>query len=799
MRNATLISCMSTLFLVQAFNTYSVLPDAQKSLRSVVHIPAGVGDFNAGGFAAGSLDGRIRLYHADGQPAGTLIGHTAGVVDLALSHDNSKLISGSWDGSAIVWDLSTKNAIAELGKQENAVCVAALDNGNIATGSTGQKSEAGQHVDFRVRIWAPSGPAGYTCVLTLEDHAQAVRSLAALPGGGFASGSNDGTVKVRDANGQVLTTWSMPAPDYASGVPAFVFGVAHLPAGVASPGAALADADGDSKLQEEGHPGYVAACCEDGAVRVYELVLTASGAVSGGSLVSTIRLSGVPWVVTTLPSNDIVIGCNQAGTSGRGHVYVFTTDASRTAADSVLAKFETDCRPPPKGKVGQAGAGEESIKPTAHYNQRQSHPGATEGQYGFFNKEDGSVWACMWSASSGTWLDVGQVTDAPEQSGGSSTNHTAADGKEYDNVRDVSVDAGGGGMTSMRLAWNAGEDPVDVTKRFLAQNGLPQEHYSQVRDFVLQQMGPGAAASGAPAAPRFTSIPVTKYAFFDNIKFEAAFGKIKQNSEVLVGSHPDVAMQGTADEAAFEALQEVAQKRSFYHSSPFPAAAKALLGGKLLKWPPAQLAPVIDLLRMLCMHEAAAGAMSRSDFGSDVPALLAATMSGGASSPALKLLACRCAVNMFHRQSLRLAATKGAAAVVEAAASLLSAPDSDGLQGKAKCAASTLLLNVSTAVADAVEGGDLAASGVDTDALSEVLCLYLAMALQDTAVASDLAATTNCVLALGTLAVKVPAAKQAAAANDLPAVITAAASVLQGVDVEGALAVAAAETKVALS
>ncbi len=773
-----------------------MLPDAQKSLRAAVTIPAGVGEFSAGGFAAGSLDGRIRLYHADGKAAGTLIGHTAGVIDLAMSHDNSKLISGSWDGSAIVWDLSTKAAVAELGSQENAVCVAALSNGNIATGSTGKKNEANQHTDFRVRIWAPSGPSGYTCVLTLEDHAQAVRSLAPLPGGGFASGSNDGTVKVRDANGQVLTTWSMPAPDYASGVPAFVFGVSYLPGGIASPAAGghALDDEGDSKLQEDAHPGYIAACCEDGAVRIYELQRTAGGGVTGGAQVSTIRVSGVPWVVAALPSNDIVIGCNQAGTSGRGHVYVFSSDASRTANDTVLAKFETDCRPPPKGKVGQAAAGEESIKPTAHYDERARHPGSTEGQYGFFNKSDGSVWACMWSASSQTWLDVGQVTDAPDTVGGSSSSTTAADGKEYDNVRDVSVDAGSGSMTSMRLAWNNGDDPVDVTKRFLAQNGLPQEHYMQVRDFVLQQMGPAAAGGSTNTAPRFKHIPVTKYAFFDNIKFEAAFGKIKDNSAVVAGAHADVAMQGTGDEAAFEALQEVAQKRSFYHSSPFPAAAKTLLGSKLLKWPHAQLAPVIDVLRMLCMHEAAAAAMARDDFGTNVPALLAGIMGDDSASTALKLLACRCAVNMFHRQSLRGAAAKQAEGVIEGAASLLSMPEGTGLAAKAKCAATSLLLNVCTSIADAAGG-----SAVDADALSELLCLHLAMALQDSAVAGDMAATTNCILALGTLAVSVPAAKQAAAANDLSSVIGTAAAAHQTSDTDGSLATATAETKVALS
>ena len=49
------------------------------------------------------------------------------------------LVSGSWDGSARVWDLSTGECVSELDKHENGVNVAPLQGTYLATCSTGRQ------------------------------------------------------------------------------------------------------------------------------------------------------------------------------------------------------------------------------------------------------------------------------------------------------------------------------------------------------------------------------------------------------------------------------------------------------------------------------------------------------------------------------------------------------------------------------------------------------------------------------------------------------------------------------------
>ncbi|RYG56842.1 hypothetical protein EON66_01885 [archaeon] len=59
--------------------------------------------------------------------------------------------------------------------------------------------------------------------------------------------------------------------------------------------------------------------------------------------------AGTPWAVAMLPNGDLLVGCGQAGTSRRGHVYVFTTDESRACKDDlILSAFQNDCKPPEK-------------------------------------------------------------------------------------------------------------------------------------------------------------------------------------------------------------------------------------------------------------------------------------------------------------------------------------------------------------------------------------------------------------------------------------------------------------------
>ena len=187
------------------FVAVASLPEHSRPVRAVAALPRVAGGaFAAGGFATGCADGLVRLYAlqrgADDAVSGAalvmaLAGHGHYVTSLSVAPWGA-LLSGSWDGTAREWDIASGACTAVLGGQENGVCVLGLPDGAVATGSTGRKDDSGRHVDYKIRVWrrAAAG-APYAVTATLSQHEQAVRDLAALPGGGFASAGNDGAVR----------------------------------------------------------------------------------------------------------------------------------------------------------------------------------------------------------------------------------------------------------------------------------------------------------------------------------------------------------------------------------------------------------------------------------------------------------------------------------------------------------------------------------------------------------------------------------------------------------------------------
>lgn len=65
--------------------------------------------------------------------------------------------------------------------------------------------------DRTVKLWQ-----GDECVRTFSGHGDVVRSLAEVPGVGFLSGSNDGTVRLWDLGGECLRVVQVCATDRAA-------------------------------------------------------------------------------------------------------------------------------------------------------------------------------------------------------------------------------------------------------------------------------------------------------------------------------------------------------------------------------------------------------------------------------------------------------------------------------------------------------------------------------------------------------------------------------------------------------
>lgn len=111
----------------------------------------------------------------------TILGHTGPVNSIHQS--GLKLVSGSWDATAKIWDLESGEAIATMEGHSHAVTVWILLNGNIVTGSQ----------DGALRLWSPEG----SLMKTKEKaHDDIIRQIIEVDGIGVLTCSNDSSIKL---------------------------------------------------------------------------------------------------------------------------------------------------------------------------------------------------------------------------------------------------------------------------------------------------------------------------------------------------------------------------------------------------------------------------------------------------------------------------------------------------------------------------------------------------------------------------------------------------------------------------
>lgn len=105
-------------------------------VMNIIPTVSGTGFFSAG------KDQRIVHFDLDGTPTMEYLGHTGAVNSLsqAVAHE---FVSGSWDGTAKIWDVETGQCKHTLEGHAYAVSVLTLANGITITGSQ----------DKKIRLW----------------------------------------------------------------------------------------------------------------------------------------------------------------------------------------------------------------------------------------------------------------------------------------------------------------------------------------------------------------------------------------------------------------------------------------------------------------------------------------------------------------------------------------------------------------------------------------------------------------------------------------------------------------------
>jgi WD40 repeat protein len=138
----------------------------------------------------GSVDKTAIIWNASGAKITTLSGHSDYVTSVAYSPDGSRIVTGSWDGTAIIWNASTGAKITTLSGHSNWVTSVAYspDGSHIVTGSW----------DGTAIIWNASSGAKIT---TLSGHSSSVTSVAYSPDGSrIVTGSEDETAIIWNAS-----------------------------------------------------------------------------------------------------------------------------------------------------------------------------------------------------------------------------------------------------------------------------------------------------------------------------------------------------------------------------------------------------------------------------------------------------------------------------------------------------------------------------------------------------------------------------------------------------------------------
>ncbi|KAF9409483.1 hypothetical protein HW555_011158 [Spodoptera exigua] len=332
--------------------------------------------------------------------------------------------------------------------------------------------------------------------------------------------------------------------------------------------------------------------------------------------------------------------------SSDGIVRVFTKDPARYADEAALKQFEEDVVKMQAATQQEIGGFKLSELPGPEV---LLEPGKADGQTKLVRRGT-NVKCYSWSAAENTWNEIGDVMGAPPSSEGK----TMYQGKEYDFVFSVDIKDG---APPIKLPFNKTEDPWVAAQAFIHKNNLPQVYLEQVANFIITNA-------------KLDSQPVSSNGF-DQANLKAIHDKLKEfNSKVGDG------LSALTDDQ-LESVVKLCEPNNVYNNETITILKK------MLEWPKEILFPVLDITRLAVRNKEINGQIFDTSYGPTFIKYLLSLL-GPVTSP---------------EEMLVLAARES---VVHSLICL------SQLNNNAQIAATSLLLNLSVALAQQPDSVDLA-------------------------------------------------------------------------------------------
>ncbi|TKR96358.1 hypothetical protein L596_010389 [Steinernema carpocapsae] len=412
---------------------------------------------------AGTSKGPILCYSpVTGEECARLEQHTANVCTLHCDSQEKLLVSGSWDGTAVVWDLE------------------ALYEGK------------GVHCEK----------------IVLRGHEQSVWAVATVPGkrGYFLTGSADKTIKLW--NGESVEK-AMQAPDIIRAIqfvsPTHFYALCNTgivtlwDLATCTQLASYKSLSGEFMYAMQMYspangPKCLVVCGEGGNAEVWllneDLRLTHAQALA-------VPVASL-WTVAQLSNDSLAFGAND------GKIYVFSQDPAKRISADIAEQIQNalQVKEAEKRQALQREASRDVV--TIKVALEEGQPSL---ELRYRKGTDPQITAQEFILENGLSQGYfGQIVDFIKQSIPEANNPGAAAGKKlqkqrvviHGEVYDYALDVTLGGGNEVKIGYNEGEDYDVAAERFCNQNDVPKAMIPKLSQMLQSQFGhiqPSAEAS----------------------------------------------------------------------------------------------------------------------------------------------------------------------------------------------------------------------------------------------------------------------------------------------------------------